>query len=217
MKYAYNVQNFKTHIVNCSGPSKSTKLPSGGMQSIDCLFLKQRNLLGVATSHCSTTATRDFPCPGLSEDDSSKIRAYLERTGARGGGALSVSVIADELYGKKYRRLSKLRKVQVKIAQKQEWSWTNNVDSGRVFSTNCLAKAGGTLTKVQPRSQCSSLWKNKQFKNTIQVPSPPDENYKYVNHEYRNKALAVLYGRCTDLRAIIDTDVSGDYNHLVIL
>ena len=191
MKYAYNVQNFKTHIVNCSGPSKSTKLPSGGMQSIDGLFQNQRNLLGVTTSHCSTT--RDFPCPGLSEDDSSKIGAYLERTGAHGGGTSSVSVIADELYGKKYQQLSKLRKVQVKIAQKQEWSWTNDVDSGRVFSTNCLSKAGGTPTKVQPCLQCSSLWKNKQFKNAIQVPSPPDENYKYVNHEYRNKALAVLY------------------------
>ncbi|KAF8221240.1 hypothetical protein L208DRAFT_1329136, partial [Tricholoma matsutake] len=30
--------------------------------------------------------------------------------------------------------------------------------------------------------------------NAFQKPTPPDENYKYVNYKYRNKSLAVLYG-----------------------
>jgi len=198
MKYAYSTLNFKTHVQNCSGPPKSSKLPGGGMKSISNYFQSQPNV----------QSERHLPCPGLSDSKFSDIKAYLERTGALGGGASSVSVIARELYGKKYRRLSKSRKAQVKIAQKQDWAWKNDADMGRVFSTSCLAKAACHSGKPEACMHCLALLKNKQFKNALHVPTPPDENYKYVNHEYRNKALALLYGKCTDLRGIMEAEVS---------
>jgi hypothetical protein len=214
MKYPYNMRNFETHVANCSGPTKSAKLPAGGMHTIQSFFQKQNQIPQTAAS-ASTTRKSHLPCLGLSEDVSTKIKAYLDRTGAHGGGASSVTVIASELYGKKFRRLSKARKVQVKVAQKHDWLWRNDVDASRVFSTTCCGNAGGPSSEPQPCAACLSLLKNKQFKNTLQVPTPPDKHYKYVNHEYRNKSLAVLFGRCVDLRSIIEADVSGQTIALV--
>ena len=142
MKYPYNMRNFETHILNCSGPPKSAKLPAGGMHTIQSFFQKQNQIPKTATS--TSTRKTHPPCPGLSEEISTKIKAYLDRTGAHGGGASSVTVIASELYGKKFRRLSKSRKVQVKVAQKHDWLWRNDQEGSRVFSTSCCGNAGSS-------------------------------------------------------------------------
>jgi len=198
MKYAYSMLNFKTHIQNCSGQPKSSKLPGSGMKSISNYFQSQPNM----QSECH------LPCPGLSDSKFSDIKAYLEHTGTLGGSASSVSVIACELYGKKYQWLSKSQKAQVKIAQKQDWAWKNDADMGWVFSTSCLAKATCHSGKPEACMHCLVLLKNKQFKNALHMPTPPNENYKYINHEYQNKALALLYGKCTDLHGIMEVEVS---------
>jgi hypothetical protein len=203
MKYAYNVQNFETHITTCSGPSKNSKLPAGGMLSIHSYFQNPR------TSETPSSSIVHMPCLGLSEADTPKIQGYLQQTGAHGSGASSVTVIALELYGKKYKRLSESQKSQVKITQKHEWLWRNNANAERVFSTACQGHAGGSVGSPQPCFQCPLLLKNKKFKNVLQVPQPPDKNYKCINHEYRNKALVELYGHCVDLHAIMEAGVSN--------
>lgn len=78
----------------------------------------------------------DEPCPGLDETVYSKVAAYLDRTSACGGGASSLTVIADEMYGKWYAQLSDFRKA-VQTAQQHEWQWINNHETGKVFSTKC--------------------------------------------------------------------------------
>ena len=78
----------------------------------------------------------DEPCPGLDETVYSKVAAYLDRTSACGGGASSLTVIADEMYGKGYAQLSDFRKA-VQTAQQHEWQWINNHETGKVFSTKC--------------------------------------------------------------------------------
>lgn len=221
MKYPYSVQNFKTHVLRCRGPSKSAKLPGGGMQLIHVFFK------GTSTATTGDTKNPKVPCPGLTDRDYPSIAAYLTRTGAHGGGAPSVTTIAHELYGKKYQKLSEARKHHVKTAQRHEWHWWNDHVYGRVFATNCSkVSAAPYMPALKPSSlpstgqvvpsagvtavaclNCRSLLVNKKFKNAVNVPQPPDSHYKYVNYEYRNKQLALFYGRCADLRAIIESTV----------
>ena len=159
MKYAYNTRNFATHIVNCSGPPKSVKLPAGGMQTIGTFFQRKSS-----SSQSSSTLQTALPCPGLSSDCNAKIKVYLDHTGAHGGGASSVTVISHEFYGKKYRHLSRSRKIQVKVAQKHDWVWRNDAEGGRVFSTACGGKASGPASSPEPCTACVTLLK----KQTIQ-------------------------------------------------
>ena len=154
-----------------------------------------------------------------------QVRNYLERTGAHGGGSPSVSSLAAELFGKKYRKLSKSRKEQVKMAQCHEWLWRNDHTEGAVYSTKCMKKAGsdseahnntasGPSTpssstshsnrQLLPCKNCNALLKLKAFKNILRIPRPADENYKHINIEYRNETLASIFGRCTGLREIIE-------------
>lgn len=220
MKEPYNTGNFKTHIKNCKGTPKSHKLPAGGMKTIDSFFAKAG--LGPVTSISNVSKPSDklkLPCPGLGEASFSQIRDYLERTGANGGGAPSVSFLATDLFGKKYRYLSKSRKQQVKMAQRHEWLWHNHHSEGAVYSTNCTKEAqynSGPSSSTShsesnphllPCKNCSNLFKLKTFKNILRVPRPADEDYKHINVEYRNERLASLFGRCKGLREIMEVSI----------
>jgi len=78
-----------------------------------------------------------LPCPGLDEAEYPQVSKYLGRTGALGGGAPSVTVISQELFGKAFKNLSTLRKEQVQTAQKHDWVWRNDTNSGKVYSLSC--------------------------------------------------------------------------------
>ena len=206
MKEPYNVGNFKTHITNCKGPSKSQKLPAGGMKPIHTFFSKTPTSMKPEQISSSII----IPCPGLCETEYSRIETYLDRMGALGGGGSSVSAIAQELFGKKYRKLSASRKRQVKTAQTHEWLWRNDHSKGIVYSTNCTKEAQLSTMKNDGLpllcSRCQSLFTNKKFKNAILLSPPDDGNKKYVNYEYRNERLATLFGRCHGLREIIEVN-----------
>ena len=221
MKEPYNTGNFRNHIVTCKGTPKSHKLPAGGMKTIDSFFVTRKaGLAGPVASNGNVSKpskTKVFPCPGLREVSFSQIQNYLERTGAHGGGGPSVSSLAKELYGKKFRYLSKSRKRQVKVAQRHEWLWLNHHTEGAVYSTKCTKEAEAqysscSLTshsnpQLMPCKNCNNLFKLKAFKNILRIPRPADENYKHVNFEYRNEKLASIFGRCVGLREIIEVRI----------
>ena len=223
MKEPYNTGNFNSHIGKCQGTPKSQKLPAGGMKTIESFFAKA----GPATSNSSPGQAISnvpkpsnnliLPCLGLREASYTQIRDYLERTGANGGGSPSVSFLATELFGKKYRHLSKSRKQQVKMAQRHEWLWHNHHTEGAVYSTKCTKEAEVQYPSSSESSHsdpvlllcknCDKLFKLKAFKNVLRIPRPADENYKYVNVEYRNEKLASLFGRCKGLREIMEVSI----------
>ena len=215
MKEPYNTGNFRNHIETCKGTPKSHKLPAGGMKTLDNFFSKPRTVS--KNSELSSKPSITFPCPGLQEVSYPNILEYLERTGAHGGGSPSVSFLAVELFGKKYRNLSKSRKQQVKIAQRHEWRWHNHHTEGTVYSTKCTKEANTSSSsssstsnsdpQLLPCKNCSALFKLKAFKNVLQKPRPDDKNYRYNNIEYKNEKLASLFGRCTGLREIIEVSM----------
>lgn len=206
MKYNYSTNNFKTHVAHCTGPPKSAKLPGGGMQSLSIAFQKQTRSVALPSSGSKTRA-HTLPCPGLEGASNPKVLGYLNRTGAQGGGAPSVSVLSQQLYGKRFVKLSTRRKAQVKLAQKHEWLWRNDQDAERVHSIDCQKVARTVKSETAPCSNCQVLLQKRRFQNALNVSQPLDQNYKYVNHEYRNKKLAILFGRSADLRPLIEGDV----------
>ena len=169
MKTPFNTQAFKDHIKNCKGPPKSSNTAGGGMDLINTFF----------TSTCAQAPgprqqKPSLPCPGLDEAKYPKVGAYLGRTGALGGGAPSVTVISQELFGKAYKNLSTSRKEQVQIAQKHDWVWRNNSNSGKVFSLTCSKKSHPSSDGVEgPCVECHQLLQHKGFKNAIHIVCPP--------------------------------------------
>lgn len=211
MKEPYNTGNFKLHHEKCKGTPKSHKLPAGGMKKIDSFFTK------ASTTQSSQSSSLNFvmsPCPGLCESSYSQVEAYLERSGAHGGGGPSVSSLAAELFGKKYRKLSLSRKRQVKMAQHHEWLWRNDHQEGVVYSTACtkeVQRTSSTTPEESPCKKCADLLNLKVFKNAVSKPRPTDKNYKHVNNEYRNDRLASLFGRCNGLREIIEVSTACQF------
>ncbi|PPR07227.1 hypothetical protein CVT24_010170 [Panaeolus cyanescens] len=220
MKTAYNTSNFNTHAQACKGS------PSGGTLDIASYF-KPRLPSAMPksqsqdTNNPSQAAKCLLPCPGLDIRVYKNVAQYLDRTGAGGGGAPSVTTFAFSLYGKAYIHLSNARKDLVKLKQSEEWQWRNNHASGKVFSTSCIkvgtqkgvgaqsATAREAHPGVEACNKCLSVLQLKQFKVAAALPRPPDEMYKYVNTMYRNKQLASIYARCIGLREILeDTEVS---------
>ncbi|KAF8877790.1 hypothetical protein BD779DRAFT_1448231 [Infundibulicybe gibba] len=175
------------------------------MNLIGAYFKKQDESDSTTTA---PTGAALLPCPGLQEARYEKIGVYLDRTGALGGGAPSVSAIAHELFGKRFRKLSVPRKKQVKLAQKHEWLWHNDHGNGTVFSASCMKVASDRRyhdpNRPWPCWKCQSLLSTKTFQNLIRISPPPDENYKYINMEYRNEWLGSLYGRSVGLREIME-------------
>ena len=219
MKLPFNTQHFKSHVQGCNGPPKSAKFSRGGMNPISSFFLaapkpgNQRR----ETEAGSSSPQEGTPCPGIDQEHHPRVKVYLGRTGALGGGASSVTYISQELFGKSYKNLSKSRKEQVHTAQRHDWLWRNDASAGRVFCVSCLKQSPSFgLTGILPCSACSGLLQHKGFKNAIKILCPPDENFKYLNQQYHNKSLALIYGRCKGLREILE-DVSFSTGRFILL
>lgn len=218
MKAPFDIGNFRTHVQKCAGPPKSAKLSGAGMLPFDAYFKNNTRL---------ASAQPKEPCPGLDETVYPEIAAYLNRTGAHGGGASSVTVIAEEMYGKHFVQLSDARKKAVKTAQQHEWKWTNNHETGKVFATRCSKLASPRSPQLRSSSSqnhdadnglpkpcqfCCAVLSMKKFKNACRVPQPPDSRYKFLNTAYRGRRISSIFGRCVGLRQLFEDDVSVFYS-----
>jgi hypothetical protein len=224
MRYPLNATNFKTHHLKCTGPSKTGKLSAGGTKTIDTFFSKANSgSAAMATATAMVPAKVNMPCPGLDAKIDSLVADYLARSGAQGGGASSVTKLSLSMYAKKYSLLSSPRKIQVKTAQSHEWKWRNYHEMGKVYSTSCTKSASNTVPKahgeaddsnvnLMPCHQCSQVRSSKLFRQAAEVPLPADKNYRFINKEYQNNKLALMYGHIKGLRSIMDDPVSSNLN-----
>ncbi|KAJ6459147.1 hypothetical protein C8R47DRAFT_1028273 [Mycena vitilis] len=151
-----------------------------------------------------------LPCPGITPSTCPRLPIYLRRTGASGGGARSVTAIARSLFGKLalFRRLTGRDREDVVDTQRHERQWVNDHAKQRVFSTRCkkhVLAAGLDGSRTLPCSECSLILGNARFKQAIRLPIPDDENYIYVNRQFRNQELGELYARTIGLKEIIET------------
>ncbi|KAJ6556704.1 hypothetical protein B0H10DRAFT_2201541 [Mycena sp. CBHHK59/15] len=199
-------QHFKT-ACTALHPGKKMKIGDGlgGVPTLQSMgWMKGKSSSALRKPKLSV------PCPGLTAATCPRLPVYLKRTGASGGGARSLTVIAKELFGRLARFSGLKAKEQDVVAdtQRHERQWINDHAKQRVFSTNCKKQvlAGGLDgSRVLPCSECSSILGNSRFKQAIRLPIPADENYLYVNDKYRNQELAHIYARTVGLKEIIET------------
>ncbi|KAF9022436.1 hypothetical protein BDZ89DRAFT_956621 [Hymenopellis radicata] len=189
------------------------------MPAITSFFGRTGDKAAAGTSASKKVNTKLVPCSGIGPADSVAVETYLDRTGALGGGATSVTKLAQKMYRKAFSLLPTTRKQQVKRAQRHEWKWTNDHSSGRIYSTSCskqvdVAIPAGKSGKPKPEptgqcSACKSLLGLKRFKTAIARPRPPNEHYKYIPFEHRaSGSIASAYARCKGLQTILEHDVS---------
>ncbi len=81
--------------------------------------------------------SRTVPCPGLTEADDSRISSYLLRTSARSAGGRRITDIAQEQYGRYFRKLTVEEKVAVEDMQQAGHTWMNDHRRRRVFAVKC--------------------------------------------------------------------------------
>ncbi|KAJ3780264.1 hypothetical protein GGU10DRAFT_279690 [Lentinula aff. detonsa] len=209
----FKISNFWKHVLrHCNGRGND---PGAGTHSISNWFkpVTARSSSGSAESSPAVVHQQKFPksariaCPGLSHDDHPGIVKVLDRTGALGGGAPSITVLSRRLYGCAYRNLSIGRKRNVKILQCQEWRWEYHHDLGRVFSTSCACTLD-PKDSSGPCFQCFTVLHLKHFRTAIAIPKPDLKNYKFLPKEYRNETISIIFARSLGLEALVQADPS---------
>ncbi|KAJ7143457.1 hypothetical protein C8R46DRAFT_1316074, partial [Mycena filopes] len=203
MGEVYECGRWNSHIkTGCPklNPGKKRPRKGDGLDGVPTLIA-----LGFrkGTSDPEAKPAPQIPCPGLTEGICPRLPIYLARTGAFGGGSRSVTVIARELFRKMFKRLKSEDKDRVTDQQRHERQWTNDHTKQRVFSTNCKKLVAPRASRTLPCSECSSILNNPRFKRAIRLEIPDDENYIYVNEQYRNQQLGHLLGRVLGLKEIM--------------
>ena len=153
-------------------------------------------------------------CTGLRADAYSIVKIYLNRTGVTGGGSISVSGIAKEMFKKSYSNLSKTQKRQVDDMQAQRQLWRNDHYRMTVHSTKCkqfvnleknTALKGDDLQRSTAAcKECLQLLKNKSFKNATKRHIPSDEKRKYTPKKFCPRGLAENFFTIVGLRHVME-------------
>ena len=152
------------------------------------------------------------PCPGLSKADNVRIPQYLKRSCAPGGGARSVTRIASEFFTKPFSELSDDKQEKVNVQQRHEHQWRNNHQTLRVFSVRCTATRLGHDQKtgrILPCRPCTELLNLRSFLTIINIPTPSNKNYKYINKQFRNPIIGEQYAKIIGLKELLDAAGSG--------
>ena len=196
MKEPYNVANFETHLKTC----RSNK--TAGMPTLESLFNKQPKIPEKTPSPPNKCAVSPQPetCPGLTEVDHPEIPKYLKRSPASGGGAPSLDTIANQLWKKKYSKLSSEQQKKVWSSQRSQLRWYNDAEFVRVFSSACMKYSH--LSK--PCDQCSALLDDKRFRQALSVPTPAPENIRFTPKHWINTKAVELWGDIHGIRPLVE-------------
>ncbi len=201
VKSANNVSRFESHWKACRGKKRG-----GGMKTLthgfDGYFTKHDHTRTAA----SKAPPRPLPCPGLSSADDPRVKQYLRRSAAPGGGARSIHVISCDLFHKSYRKLSSHDKQSVLDTQFHEHTWRNDHEHMRTFSTTCnnITIESSRNGRRLPCRKCRALLEDKRFTRILNKDMPAQENYKFTNRMYRNQVLGEQYASVKGLKELIE-------------
>ncbi|KAL0064040.1 hypothetical protein AAF712_009006 [Marasmius tenuissimus] len=114
----------------------------------------------------------------------------LRCTAAPGGGAPSVTKLANINFSLNYGGLMREQKDEIQLEQAHLHSWINNHQNLRVYSPKCQKYVSPTRTgavpgkplndtvQILPCSECASILEMKAFKNALRHPTPSADRYK---------------------------------------
>jgi hypothetical protein len=215
MAEPYSSTKFKQHVNTCKSTGKAeghTTLtsffgaPSKAQQKVPA---KQRNKTN-DTNFSNEAPNIDCPCSGITAKHDARVPDFITRTGAEGGGARSVTKIADELFKKKYADLSERKKTRVDVSQRHEWTFRFDRVLMAIFSTKCekFVKGAKDSEDSHTCSQCLAVLRSdSRFKSGLRVPIPEDGNFRYLNEKYQGKSTAERYAKSQGLQDLLEDKV----------
>jgi hypothetical protein len=213
VKEPYDSVRWKDHLEKCKAKMKGKKaLKSPSLFAMGWAVKASKKVEKVDTTDIGEKLqVEHVPCPGITEADNPKVKQYLRRTGALGGGGRSLPVIAKELFSKLFSKLKhKSNRNKVVDAQMHEWKWRNDHGNLRIYSTSCqkkVADRSAAAKRPKPCLDCDNVLRSRAFKNAIRRPIPPDKKFIFVNHRFRNKLLGNIYARTIGVKEIIEAEV----------
>ena len=152
----------------------------------------------------------NYPCLGITSDHDQRVPNFIMRTGADGGGARSVTKIADELFNKPYGELSERKKSLVDTAQMHEWSFRFDRLHMAIHLTKCKKVILAPEDDDNPYTcdECLGMYNSDQrLKAGLRKPMPKSEHFKYLNEQYQGKSTAERYAKTQGLLEIIQDKV----------
>ena len=122
-------------------------------------------------------ALQPHPSSGLTGSGNKCIPIYLNHSSAHGRGSRAIVEITKQLFHKTYCQLSAKQKDLVLEAQRIEWTWENDQEKGRVFSTACTKVASGMNLDgtLMPCLNCQALLKDVRFQYVLKKPTPDNK------------------------------------------
>lgn len=215
MGEVYNVKAFKDHLNRCKGLSKVAlkKLPPKGMRSLNTFIMKP------PAEALPPPKILDVFCPGLnpanvSSEQRAQIIHYMARTPASGGGAPSLDVITGIIFPERsYSDLDERERNEVRATQSQQQRWHIYSDNQKIYSTLCTKKVRirtGTIP-VPACFECTNLFKDKSFKNTLGKPIPKAGNTKFTPKHWIDRSAVEKYGRMSGLGSLLDEYTKVDF------
>lgn len=200
MKEPYDATRWRIHLKGCGVKRKKAASHTPSLFKMGFFTHKKPP---------ASASQLKIPCPGITEADTSKVRNYLKRTAALGGGGKSLPDIAKKLFNKCFSKLKSDKKRQRVIdTQMHEWKWRNDHENTRVFSVSCEHEVQDhSPLRPLPCHECKNVLQSKAFKNIISKPIPKTKDYIYVNHRFRNPVLGELYASTIGLKDLIENQV----------
>lgn len=148
-------------------------------------------------------------CSGLTRDQFPKVRDYLKRSLATGGGAPSRTTLAKGLFGKNspYKFLTSTHKKMVLRREEMMFKWQNNRSVGAVFSLSCMKEVAISAADGRhiPCAECLDLLHLHTFQNALNRDICPDEHMKFTPGDRRDQELGDLYMRVKGVRDLVET------------
>ena len=212
MKEGYSSTRFRDHVNKCKATGSTNRFStlSGFLSKVPPSKPKTKRNLVV------------HPCEGITERSDARVPKLIRRTGADGGGARSVTIIALELFKKMYFQLSTRRKSIVDKTQMHEWTFRLDRTAIAVHSTSCEKSvtvwddSKGPHTCLTCREM---LERDACLKSALRVNMPLDNNFKHLNYRFQGKSDAERYAKTQGLLSLIEDKVcalSSDSNDIFV-
>jgi hypothetical protein len=163
-----------------------------------------------------TVRPQTGPCPGLSQQDDSRIPRYLGRTAVPSGGAPPRWTLRRE-FEKEHSLLCRgnlrLRKPltrkqlsrKVAAAERNRALWLNQHATAAVYSTKCTGEGPISYEgDLWPCSSCVALLKNRVFRNSLSRKGASKGMWKFTPRSYRNSLAGKSYMRHEDVKEFME-------------
>ncbi|KAJ2921648.1 hypothetical protein H1R20_g15444, partial [Candolleomyces eurysporus] len=216
----YDSTKLKEHIVICK-VKKPTK-PSAQTRTL--LAMKAVTMAPAVQSQShslSQPQLKEWPCPGLTEKDDSRIPQYLGRSPSYSAGGVSELGLAKKMFDvTSLLELNQEERAVVARQQRTTHRWQLNHEEQSIYAIGeapCekVVKAA-SLSEVKPCNGCSGLLKLRPFLTAINRDIPLDENRIHTPHRYQGSAIGQMYAKMQGLTAIVKTPGNGSLLRRVV-